>query len=65
VPHFSESIIQNLCSEALTVTSQHDIDRVIGKLRAALEEHIRAAKESLIEQAATISALESEKSQAS
>ena len=58
-------MIQNLCSEALTVTSQHDIERVIGKLRAALEEHIRAAKESLIEQAATISALESEKSQAS
>ena len=61
MPQFSEALIQRLCSEALSVTSEEDVERVLGKLRTALEEHIRLAKESLAAQVTAISALESDK----
>ena len=55
MPHFTESRIQQLCSEAITVKTKEDVERVLGELRSALEEHIRLAKLSLAAQASAIS----------
>jgi hypothetical protein len=57
VPAYTEARIQQLCTEALAVKNQADVDRVIPELRAALEEHISLAKNSLGAQASTIAAL--------
>jgi hypothetical protein len=55
----SEARIQQLCTEALASQIQADVDRrIIPELRAALEEHIRSAKESLALQASTIALLD-------
>jgi hypothetical protein len=58
VPADSEVRIQQLCREALAANTQADVERIIGVLRAALEEHIRFAKESLHLQATTIGLLD-------
>lgn len=57
MPAYTEARIQQLCTEALAVQSQADVDRVIPELKAALEEHISLAKDSLGLQASTIAAL--------
>jgi len=57
VPAYTEARIQQLCTEALAVKSQTDVDRVIPELRAALEEHISLAKDSLGLQASVIALL--------
>jgi len=62
VPHFTEARIHHLCTEALTLTEQADIERVMTELRSAIEEHVRLARESLTAQAATLSMLDSEQS---
>jgi hypothetical protein len=40
--------------QVLAVSSEADIDRIVPELRAALEEHIRLAKESLVAQATAL-----------
>jgi hypothetical protein len=47
MPRFTEERIRRLCGEAITATSRDDAERVLTDLRAALEEHIRLAKDSL------------------
>ena len=61
MPHFTETRIRKLCSEAIAVKDDADVERVVNELRSALEEHIRLAKESLSAQAAAISMLDSER----
>ena len=58
VPHFTEARIQKLCSEAIAVQDHDDLERVVQELRSALEEHIRLAKNSLSNQASTVSFLD-------
>jgi len=57
MPAYTEARIQQLCTEVLSVKTQAEVDRVIPELRAALEEHISLAKESLELQARTLAAL--------
>ena len=57
VPAHTEARIQQLCTEVLAVNSQADVERVIPELRAALEEHISLAKDSLGVHATTIAIL--------
>jgi hypothetical protein len=57
VPAHTEVRIQQLCTEALAAKSEADVDRVIPELRAALEEHISLAKNSLEIQASTLAVL--------
>jgi len=57
MPRFTQGRIQDLCTQALTVRTSEDIQHVVKELRAALEEHIRLAKNSLENQAATLSTL--------
>jgi hypothetical protein len=47
VPRFTEERIKRLCGEAVAAKSREDVERVLAELRAALEEHIRLAKDSL------------------
>ena len=58
VPRYTEARIKKLCVDALAATTDLDVDRIITELRAALEEHIRLAKDSLGTQARTISHLD-------
>ncbi len=51
VPAHTEARIKRLMIQALAASSEADIDRIVPELRAALEEHIRLAKESLVAQA--------------
>lgn len=57
MPRFTENRIQQLCTQALAVRNSEEVELVVGQLRAALEEHIRLAKGSLENQAATLSTL--------
>ena len=57
MPAHTEARIQQLCTEALAAQTQSDVERIIPELRAALEEHIRLAKESLEGQLGSMSAL--------
>ena len=58
MPRITDSLIQNLCNEALAAKTEDDVERIFAELRTTLEEHIRSAKESLGVQAATISMLD-------
>jgi hypothetical protein len=57
VSKFTEDKIEKLCSEAISVKNEGDVERVVPELRSALEEHIRLAKESLTDQAQVISTI--------
>lgn len=57
MPAYTEVRIQQLCTEVLAVKTQVEVDRIVPELRAALEEHIRLAKDSLGAQASTIAFL--------
>jgi len=57
VPLHTEARIQQLCSEALSAKNQADVERIVRELRAALEEHIRLAKDSLEGQVNNIAVL--------
>jgi len=46
----TEVRVQQLCSEVLAAKTKADVERIIPELRAALEDHIRLAKDSLGEQ---------------
>lgn len=59
MPAHTEARIHQLCTEALTAQTQSDVERIIPDLRAALEEHVRLAKDSLEGQLGSISALDS------
>lgn len=59
MPQFTEMRIRELCTEAITVRTPEDVERVVGELRSALELHIRLAKESLEGQASTFPVLNS------
>jgi hypothetical protein len=58
VPLYTEARIQELCKQILAAKSDEDIERVVPELRAALEEHIRLAKDSLRVQRINIAALD-------
>ena len=58
MPAHTEARIHQLCTEALTAQTQSDVERIIPELRAALEEHVRLAKDSLEGQLGSISALD-------
>jgi hypothetical protein len=47
VPRYTEVRILSLCNEALAAKTPHEFERTITELRAALQEHIRQAKNSL------------------
>jgi hypothetical protein len=47
VPRYTEVRIRDLCTEALAAKTPGDFERTITELRAALEEHIHLAKDSL------------------
>jgi hypothetical protein len=59
VPQFTEGRIKQLCSAAIAIKTEEDVDRVMEQLREALEEHIRLAKKSLTIQAGIIFVLDS------
>jgi hypothetical protein len=58
VPAHTEARIHQLCSEAIVAQTQSDVDRIVTELRAALEEHVRLAKQSLEGQITSITALD-------
>jgi len=55
VPADTEVRVQRLCKEILAATTKAEVERIFPELHAALEEHIRRAKDSLKLQANTIS----------
>jgi len=57
MPLHTEARIQQLSTVALEVKTQADVERIVRELRAALEEHISLAKDSLGGQASTIALL--------
>jgi hypothetical protein len=57
MPLHTEARIQQLSTLALEAKTQADVERIVRELRAALEEHIRLAKDSLGGQASTIALL--------
>jgi hypothetical protein len=58
VPAYTEARIQQLCAAALAAETPTYIDRIDRELRAALEEHIRLAKDSLGTHALNIALIE-------
>jgi len=50
--------LQQLCREVLAAKTSADSERIIPELRAALQEHIRLAKDSLGAQASAIALLD-------
>jgi hypothetical protein len=50
--------LQQLCREVLAAKTSADTERIILELRAALQEHIRLAKDSLGAQASAIALLD-------
>ena len=50
--------VQQLCKELLAATKKAEVERILPELRAALEEHIRLAKDSLELQASTSALLD-------
>jgi len=62
VPAHTEAKIHQLCTEALAANAEADVERVIPKPRAALQEHVRLAKSSLEGQVSTIALLDTSQS---
>jgi len=58
VPADTAMRLQQLCREVLAAKTSADTERIIPELRAALEEHIRLAKDSLGAQASAIALLD-------
>jgi hypothetical protein len=54
----TEYRIGQLCKKAIAAEPEDSINHVIPELRAALQEHIRSAKESLEAQASAVSFLD-------
>ena len=54
----TEHRIRQLCTEAIAAEAEASVNHVIPELRAALQEHIRLAKESLEAQATAVSVLD-------
>lgn len=61
VPRFTEERVRRLCNEVTLASTQNELDTVAKELRAALEEHIRLARESLHVRATTLPLLVSRK----
>jgi hypothetical protein len=57
MPLHTEARIRQLSAVALEAKTPADVERIVRELRAALEEHIRLAKDSLEGQASTIAFL--------
>jgi hypothetical protein len=57
MPLHTEACIRRLSAAALLVKTQADVEQILGELRAALEKHIRLAKDSLGAQASAIALL--------
>ena len=58
MPADTATRLQQLCREVLAVKTSADTERIIQELRAALQEHIRLAKDSLGAQASAIALLD-------
>ena len=58
MPADTEVRVQRLCKEILAAKTKAEVERILPGLRAALEEHIRRAKDSLKLQANTIALLD-------
>jgi hypothetical protein len=59
MPKRTEKRLRDLCEQAITAKDQPEVERKASELRAALEEHISAARESLSTQASVIPVLDS------
>jgi len=55
MPHPTDSLIQELCNEALAAKTPEDVERIVSELRSTLEQHIQHARESLKTQSTAIS----------
>ena len=60
MPAYTEARIHLLCKKVLDAHGQAEVEETIKQLRAAIEEHIRLASESLSAQASVISVLSGE-----
>jgi hypothetical protein len=58
VPRETDLRVQQLCKEILAAATKAEVERILPELRAALEEHIRLAKDSLELQASIIAVLD-------
>jgi hypothetical protein len=58
VPRSTDLRVRQLCKEILAATTKAEVERILPELRAALEEHIRLAKDSLGLQAKAIAFLD-------
>jgi len=58
VPPETDLRLQRLCKEILAATTKEEVQRIVPELRAALEEHIRLAKDSLELQSKAIALLD-------
>lgn len=58
VPVDTAMRVQQLCREVVAAKTSADTERIMPELRAALEEHIRLAKDSLGAQASAIAVLD-------
>ena len=58
MPADTATRLQQLCREVLAAKTSADTERIIQELRAALQEHIRLAKDSLGAQASAIALLD-------
>jgi len=54
MPAYTEARIQHLCKKVIDARSPLQAEKILRELRAALEEHIRLANESLAAQASVI-----------
>jgi hypothetical protein len=58
VPRETDLRVHRLCKEILASATKAEVERILSELRAALEEHIRLAKDSLELQAKAIALLD-------
>ena len=58
MPAHTEARIHQLCTEAITAKTQSDVERIVPEPRAAIEEHVRLAKETFAGQITSITALD-------
>ena len=58
MPPETDLRLQRLCKEILAATTKEEVQRIVPELRAALEEHIRLAKDSLELQSKAIALLD-------
>lgn len=58
MPRETDLRVRQFCKEILAATTKAEVERILPELRAALEEHIRLAKDTLVFQAGAIALLD-------